>query len=101
MSSERPSVFWSTVGFRLAVWSSTVFVVGALTMFGLAYVLLSSSLDSRDRAAIQLELKELAGEYRGGGLEGLSRFLDFQEQSDSSEPFLVRAVDTRAPLDNV
>jgi signal transduction histidine kinase len=93
MSSERRSVFWSTVGFRLAVWSSTVFVVGALTMFGLAYVLLSASLDSRDRAAIQLEMKELAGEYRGGGLEGLGRFLDFQEQSDSSEPFLVRAMD--------
>ena len=51
MSSERRSAFWSTVGFRLAVWSSTVFVVGALTMFGLAYVLLSASLDSRDRAA--------------------------------------------------
>jgi signal transduction histidine kinase len=95
MSSGRRSAFWTTVGFRLAVWSSTVFVVGALTMFGLAYVRLSASLDSRDRAAIQLELKELAGEYRGGGLDGLSRFLDFQEQSDSSEPFVVRALDTQ------
>jgi signal transduction histidine kinase len=96
MFSGRRSVVWTTVGFRLAVWSSVVFVVGALTMFGLAYVLLSASLDGRDRAAIQLELNELAGEYRGGGFDGLGRFLAFQEQSDASEPFLVRALDTQS-----
>src|SRR4029453_2408951 len=95
MSSDQRSVFWKTIGFRLAVWSSAVFIVGALTLFGLAYVLLSASLDSRDRVAIQLELNERAAEYRGGGLERLGRFLTFQEQSDSSEPFLVRALDTQ------
>ena len=101
MSSDQRSVFWKTIGFRLAVWSSAVFVVGALTLFGLAYVLLSASLDSRDRVAIQLELNELAAEYRGGGLERLGRFLTFQEQSDSSEPFLVRALDTQGVVDLV
>jgi methyl-accepting chemotaxis protein len=95
MSSGRPSAFWKTIGFRLAAWSSAVFVVGALTLFGLAYVLLSASLDSRDRAAIQTELNELGAEYRAGGFDGLDRFLAFQEQSDSSEPYVVRALDTR------
>jgi signal transduction histidine kinase len=94
MSSGRHSALWTTVGFRLAAWSSAVFVVGALTLFGLAYVLLSASLESRDRAGIQSELNELAAEYRARGLDGLSQFLAFQEQSDSSEPYLVRFLDT-------
>src|SRR4030095_5336508 len=93
MSSDQRSVFWKTIGFRLAVWSSAVFIVGALTLFGLAYVLLSASLDSRDRVAIQLELNELAAEYRGGGLERLGRFLTFQEEAHSRAPLLPRAPD--------
>jgi signal transduction histidine kinase len=89
-----------TVGFRLAVWSSTVYIASTVVLFALAYVLVSSSVQQRDRESIQLELSELAALYRGGGLPALAQELALQERLETTEPFLVRVVDPgkRAPF---
>ena len=75
MSFERLRRVPRTVGFRLAVWSSAFFVASTLVSFGLAYVLVSSSLQQSERASIQMELDELAARYRSGGLPGLAQEL--------------------------
>ena len=82
-----------TVGFRLAVWSSTVYIASTVVLFVLAYVLVSSSVQQRDRESIQRELSELAALYRRGGLTALAQELALQEQLETTEPFLVRVVD--------
>ena len=56
-----------TLGFRLTAWYSGVFILSTLALFGTAYVLLSSSLQRRDKEAIQLKLQEYAAEYQRGG----------------------------------
>jgi signal transduction histidine kinase len=81
-----------TVGFRLTVWSSSFFVVGSLALFGLAYVVVSSSLRERDDEAIRLESVELAAQYRLGGVPVLAQLLEHQERLGTNEPFLVRLV---------
>ena len=98
MSFERISRVSKTIGFRLAVWSSSFFVVSTLIVFGLAYMFASSSLQQRDRQSIQLELGELATQYRVGGVQALEQELLSQERAGAAEPFVIRLVgpDTRA-----
>jgi signal transduction histidine kinase len=81
-----------TIRFRLAVWSSAFFVVGTSVLFALAYLLVSSSLQQRDRENIEFELRELAARYRTGGLRELVDELALQQRLGTAEPFLVRVV---------
>jgi signal transduction histidine kinase len=92
MSFARARRATRTVGFRLTVWSSSFFVVGSLALFGLAYVVVSSSLRQRDDEAILHESAELAAQYGLGGVPMLARQLEDQERLGTSEPFLVRIV---------
>jgi signal transduction histidine kinase len=98
MSFERISRASKTIGFRLAVWSSSFFVVSTLIVFGLAYTFASSSLQQRDRQSIQLELGELATQYRAGGVRALEQARFSQERPGAAEPFVIRVVgpDARA-----
>ena len=92
MSFERLSRATRTVGFRLTVWSSSFFVVGSLALFGLAYVVVSSSLRERDDEAIRHESAELAAQYGLGGVPMLAQQLEQQERLGTDEPFLVRVI---------
>jgi signal transduction histidine kinase len=100
MSFERLRRAPRTVGFRLAVWSSGVYIASTVVLVGLAYVLVSSSVQERDRESIGFELRELAARYRSGGLAELAQELAVQERLETTEPFLVRVVDPgkRAPF---
>ena len=93
MSFERLKRTTRTVGFRLTVWSSSFFVVGCLALFGLAYVVVSSSLRARDDEAIMHETVELAAQYRLGGVSTLAQELELQERLGTNEPFLVRVIE--------
>jgi len=90
MSSAPRSRLWRTIGVKLTVYSSAYFVVSVLLMLGLAYALLSSSLQRKDQQQIQWELGELLGLYRTGGVVAVRDFLAFQEAAGISEPFAVR-----------
>jgi hypothetical protein len=67
-----------TLGFRLTAWYSGLFILSTLALFSTAYLLLSSSLQRRDRAALRLKLKEYAAEYQRGGLEATQRKSAFE-----------------------
>lgn len=79
-----------TLGFRLTAWYSGLFTLSTLALFGTAYVLLSSSLQRRDREAIQLKLKEYAAEYQRGGREATERKIAFERSQAGKALFFVR-----------
>lgn len=92
MSFERLRHAPKTIGFRLAMWSFAFFVVGSAVLFGLAYLLVSASLQQRDRENISMELRELAGFYRDGGRFAVEEELARQERLDVAENFSIRLV---------
>lgn len=57
-----------TIGFRLILWYSGIFIVSSSFLFALAYALLSSSAEQKNREDIHLKLEEYSAQYRAGGL---------------------------------
>src|SRR5215813_548373 len=79
-----------TLGFRLIVWYSGLFILSTLALFGTAYILLSSSLERRDREAIQSKLKEYAAEYQLSGMAATERKIAFENSQMGKALFFVR-----------
>ncbi len=75
-----------TTGFRLTVWYAALFMLHALALGVLAYTLLSSSLQQRDRQSIAMELHALAALYHRSGVAGVQHALE----SYGQKPFFVR-----------
>jgi signal transduction histidine kinase len=96
MFFERFRLIRKTVGFRLAVWSSAVFIVSSLMLFVVTYFLLSSSLEEKDRDAIQLKLKTYAEEYEAGGLLAFTRRIESERDSGKLRDHIVRLADAKA-----
>jgi hypothetical protein len=72
MSSVRHSAFVRTFGLRLALWYATLFIVGAIAIVVLTYLLTASSLEQRDRQIIQAKLGQYAATYERGGIQELA-----------------------------
>lgn len=60
----------------MAAWYSLVFILSSLAIFGLAYFLLSSSLEEKDRESIESQLRLYASHYESGGLDKLIQKLN-------------------------
>jgi len=90
MSLKRLDRVRRTIGFRLILWYSGIFIVSASILFVLAYVLLSSSAEQKNRKDIHLKLEEYAAQYRAGGLEALKNEVDLEERSGKTASFFVR-----------
>src|SRR5262249_33708304 len=82
--------FRRTTGFRLIVWYSGIFVLSAVLLFALTYLLLSSSLDQKIREDVHSKLEEYAAQYRAGGLEGLKREVALEKKSGKETPYFVQ-----------
>ena len=54
--------FSRTVGFRIALWHSTAFIVGAALVFGVAYFFLRHSIDEQTEDAIDFRLTQFEAE---------------------------------------
>ncbi len=85
MFSEKIKQLRKTVGFRLIIWYSGLFIFGALLFFSFSYLLLSSSLEKKDRESIEERLLELESIYRSEGI-------DFLERDVSQEKKFVRKI---------
>jgi signal transduction histidine kinase len=79
-----------TVGFRLTVWYSGIFIFSSLLLFGLVYFLLSSSLSRQNQEAIQLKLEELSALFKSGGIEFLEREITIEKKFEKALPFFIR-----------
>jgi signal transduction histidine kinase len=92
MSSGIIDYFRKSIALRLALMSSVFFVLGVLVLFGLVYVLLSSSLQSRDRDALDLRLQQIAAEYQTLHLAGFKSALAQEARLRGSTPYFIRIV---------
>jgi signal transduction histidine kinase len=79
-----------TVGFKLAVWYSGIFILSSLLLFSLAYFFLLSSLNKQDREAIELKLKELSALYESGGMEAFEREVTVEKKFEKKNSFFIR-----------
>jgi signal transduction histidine kinase len=89
---SRPNrkAFLKTIGFRLALWYSGIFIFSVVLLFGVSYFNISSSLMKQDQGAVDSELKELTSLYEMGGLDFIERKLTVHKKFEKEKPFLVR-----------
>jgi signal transduction histidine kinase len=89
---HRRGELTKTFGLRLGLWYATLFVVGAILIVFLTYVLTSASLAQRDQQIIQAKLGEYATVYSRGGMRALVNTVE-AEQRTAPERLYVRVVD--------
>jgi len=82
-----------TVGFRLTLWYSGMFILSMSLLFGLVYVILFTSLTRQDQETIQAQLRELAAVYKAGGSEALEREVTREKKFERRSSFFVRLAD--------
>jgi len=68
MSFARLKTFFRTVGFRIALWHSVAFAIGAVLVFVAAYFVLQRSVNEETRDTNEFRLTQFATEYKKGGL---------------------------------
>jgi signal transduction histidine kinase len=90
-NDSRP-LFTRTFGLRIALWYATLFIVGAIAIVFLTYVLTATSLAQRDRQLINGKLGQYADVYQRGGIDGLTDVVR-AEQRTAPERLFVRVVD--------
>ncbi len=81
-----------TLGLRLSLWYSAVFVVSTLLLVGLTYALLASSLAQRDHDIIAATLREYAERYQAAGLPALQRSVQLEQLTARRERLFVRVL---------
>jgi signal transduction histidine kinase len=92
MSSGWTDRLRRTLGFRLALWYSGLFVVSSLAVTGLTYVLLVASLEQRDHDLIRSTLARYASEYELGGLASLNEAIAADARAGLHERLFVRVL---------
>jgi signal transduction histidine kinase len=66
------------------------FILSSLIIFAFAYFRISSSLESNDRAVVELKLKDYAEEYDEGNIEEIRKAIDSDAATGALRGFLVR-----------
>lgn len=89
MSSNPVEQAGRRFSLRLNLWYSAFFIFACSALFLLAYVLLASSIQQKEKEVIRARLEEYRAWYEGGGLDGLSRrFMD--RRNGAKNAFFVR-----------
>src|SRR5438105_5274499 len=91
----------SSFSVRLSLWYTSVFTVSAAVLFLLAYFLLASALQRKDREVIESHLNEYAEIYQRAGLSALQNWIEIngeEKQEHEEKPFFVCVV---GPFRNV
>jgi signal transduction histidine kinase len=82
-----------TISFRLTAWYSIIFILVSFLLFGIAYFLLSSTLEKHNREAIQVKVKELALLYEKGGIPALEKEINSVKKFHQKRSFFIRIAD--------
>jgi signal transduction histidine kinase len=94
MSSKTIEPAGRSLSVRLNLWYSAFFILTCFSLFLLAYFVLASSIQQKEKEAIRARLDEYRAWYEGGGPEGLrQRF--FNTRSSDKNAFFVRVVGMR------
>jgi heavy metal sensor kinase len=78
------------VGFRLALWYSSIFVLSASLLFFITYFVFSSYLVRQDQEAIRSKIKALSTAYSHGGLRALEREINVDQKFGRGGAYLIR-----------
>jgi signal transduction histidine kinase len=81
-----------TIGLRLSLWYTAVFVLSTVGLVGLTYALLAGSLAQRDHDIINATLREYASRYEAGGLLALQRAIELEQRTGRRERLFVRVL---------
>jgi signal transduction histidine kinase len=81
-----------TIGLRLSLWYTAVFIVSTIVLVGLTYALLASSLAQRDRDILTATLREYASRYEAAGLPALERSVELEQLTGRRERLFVRVL---------
>jgi len=81
-----------TLGLRLSLWYAAVFVISTVSLVGVTYALLASSLAERDHDIIRATLSEYASRYAAAGLPALQRSVELEQRTGSRERLFVRVL---------
>lgn len=92
MSSRLRDNVVRTFGFRLAAWYFGLFVAGTALVLITAHMLLSRSLQLRDRGIVEATLSRYAAALEHGGLRNLDAAIAADRAGGDYEPLLVRVV---------
>ncbi|MBV9129574.1 MAG: HAMP domain-containing histidine kinase [Verrucomicrobia bacterium] len=90
MSSGQFSRIWQSFAVRLSLWFAATFIVSAVILFALLYVLLTSFFEQSEREIIQARLKECAAVYESRGLPALNDLVHRTEFDQNEGPYFVR-----------
>jgi signal transduction histidine kinase len=69
---------------------AALFTLSAAILFGLLYLLLASTLQSKDHEVIEARLRECSAVYDNGGLAALQELVQRSRDSDKEKSFFVR-----------
>src|ERR1700722_18892448 len=89
---------WQSFAVRLSLWFAATFTVGAVILFALLYILLTSFFEQSEREIIQARLKECAAVYEARGLPALNDLVHRTEFDQNEGPFFVRVTGPQRSL---
>ena len=90
MLSNALSPLTKTLGFRLTVWYSSLFIVSASILFGVAFLLISSTIQEHDHEIVQSKIDEYALVDRTEGITALIQRIRLEEENVLESGILVR-----------
>jgi signal transduction histidine kinase len=94
MSSKPVERAESSLSVRLNLWYAAFFILASLALFLLAYFVLATSIQQKEKEVIRAKLEEYRAWYEGGGLAGLNeKFLN--TPGSGKNAFFVRVASRR------
>ena len=90
MSSNPLDRLGRSFTFRLSLGYAMLFTFSAVVLFGLLYLLLAATLQSKDREIIEARLRECAAVYDNGGLAALQELVQRSRDSGEVKSFFIR-----------
>ena len=87
---KRLRDFTRTLGFRLNLWHTAIFLVSSVLLFTLIYFLLGGAIDRKDREVIQARLREYLAVYENGGVPALHDWTSRINEARRQQMFFVR-----------
>ena len=82
--------FLQSLSFRLSLWYALIFMVSASVLFAVSYVLLSASIERKDREIVEARAREYAAIYASSGVIGLRSWLG--SESERTQKLFIRIV---------
>jgi signal transduction histidine kinase len=76
------------VGVRLSLWYALIFTLSSLALLTLAYYLLATALESKDREVLEARLKEAAAIYEAGAAGALQNWVRNQPPQNKNRTFV-------------